>query len=270
MLLAAICGVTILSGQSHGATPTTRPATRPAELDRDFQTTATETTRRLHDCVEILRQRPLLDENALAEQLRPALHKLDASIGSTRSSNFGASRSFEAEACFLDFTAEMMHFGAAMNRIRAVKPAQADRIVALIRTDAPLFKGAAEGMLRSAMRDVASDRKNAAISILQTLRSQIELYKLQHRDMAPDLGSGWDQFLYHTDAAGNVDAKAPYGPYVQRAPVNPLTGGSKTKVLELQKSRQINHDGYKGCDFVFDRAGGQFYMVDADGRLFDE
>jgi hypothetical protein len=166
--------------------------------------------------------------------------------------------------------AEMMHFGAAMDRIRSMDPSQAERIVALIRTDAPLFKSAGDAMLRSAFREAAGDKKNAAISVVQTLRSQIELYKLQHRDVPPDLGSGWDQFLYHTDAAGNVDAKAPYGPYVQRTPVNPLTGGSRTKVVELPATRQIAQEGYKGFDYVFDHARGHFYLVDADGKIFNE
>lgn len=73
-------------------------------------------------------------------------------------------------------------------------------------------------------------RKSNMTSQLQTLRSQIELYKLQHRDQVPDLLNGWNQFTMYTDDAGNTSATATpvfkFGPYVQSAPVNPLTGSS--------------------------------------------
>ena len=76
-------------------------------------------------------------------------------------------------------------------------------------------------------------RKSNMKSQLQTLRSQIELYKLQHRDTPPVLsGSDWSPMLVCTNDAGvekttaptNVpDATYKFGPYMQAAPVNPLT-----------------------------------------------
>jgi len=38
-------------------------------------------------------------------------------------------------------------------------------------------------------------RKSSLVSQLQTLRSQIELFKLQHGDTLPDLLTNWDPFL---------------------------------------------------------------------------
>jgi len=69
-------------------------------------------------------------------------------------------------------------------------------------------------------------------SQLQTLRSQIALYKLQHRDIAPSQTSTtfWDQLTKFSDDAGNVNATKTtvfkYGPYYEAAVVNPLTNSS--------------------------------------------
>jgi general secretion pathway protein G len=89
----------------------------------------------------------------------------------------------------------------------------------------PQFTSASEDARKSNMR-----------SQLQTLRSQIELYKLQHRDLPPPLtGTDWSAMLVCTNDAGvekttaptNVpDATYKFGPYMQAAPVNPLTNSS--------------------------------------------
>src|SRR5204863_7923578 len=58
-------------------------------------------------------------------------------------------------------------------------------------------------------------RKSSLASQLQTLRSQIELYKLQHGDTLPNLPAGWTPLT--TVAAYNGTN---FGPYMQSAPVN--------------------------------------------------
>src|SRR5690242_14736958 len=71
-------------------------------------------------------------------------------------------------------------------------------------------------------------RESNVRSQLQTLRSQIELYKLQHKDVPPALvTSTWTCFTSYTDIDGDVGAKDAthiYGPYMNSAPVNPLSG----------------------------------------------
>ena len=75
-------------------------------------------------------------------------------------------------------------------------------------------------------------RESNVRSQLQTLRSQIELYKLQHKDVAPALVTGgagqWEVFTQYTDIDGDVSAAKTathiYGPYMNSAPVNPLSG----------------------------------------------
>jgi prepilin-type N-terminal cleavage/methylation domain-containing protein len=77
-------------------------------------------------------------------------------------------------------------------------------------------------------------RKSSLASTVQTVKSQIELYKLQHKDKAPllitDAAGQWEVFLQYSDIDGGL-AAAPdltvtppinLGPYMQTAPVNPL------------------------------------------------
>jgi len=74
-----------------------------------------------------------------------------------------------------------------------------------------------------------SARANSTFAQLQTLRSQIQLYKLQHNDTLPDLVTNqWTQILGTTNVSGAVDTTAAgiYGPYLQTTPKNPLNGNS--------------------------------------------
>src|ERR1051325_9122974 len=73
-------------------------------------------------------------------------------------------------------------------------------------------------------------RKSSLVSQLQTLRSQIELFKLQHSDKLPNLVADWTPMTTKTDITGAAwTAGTGYGPYMQAIPVNPLTGGSVVK-----------------------------------------
>jgi general secretion pathway protein G len=70
---------------------------------------------------------------------------------------------------------------------------------------------------------------NSLCSDLQTLRSQIELYKVQHNDTPPTLANFEDQMIYCTTIAGvdndvkTRDATHEFGPYLERLPENPFT-----------------------------------------------
>jgi general secretion pathway protein G len=74
-------------------------------------------------------------------------------------------------------------------------------------------------------------RQSALMQNLYTLRSQIQLYRLQHAGEPPVLHEGTlPQLLTRTDMAGvsgPVGNEHPYGPYLPRGiPVNPVTGRS--------------------------------------------
>jgi general secretion pathway protein G len=66
-------------------------------------------------------------------------------------------------------------------------------------------------------------RESALLSQLQTLRSQIELYKLQHMDVLPDLVTNWNPMTTKTDISGAASVNPnDFGPYMQSAPTNPI------------------------------------------------
>jgi general secretion pathway protein G len=68
-----------------------------------------------------------------------------------------------------------------------------------------------------------SARESSLQSTLQTLRSQIQLYKLQHGDALPNLVTDWTPLTAST-TYGNPQQT--FGPYMQAAPINPLNGCS--------------------------------------------
>src|SRR5437763_4173619 len=74
--------------------------------------------------------------------------------------------------------------------------------------------------------DAQNARLNSLQSTLQTLRSQIELYKIQHNDMAPTLAGmlNWAILTGKTDAVGQMKPDGTFGPYMTQIPVNPITG----------------------------------------------
>src|SRR3954464_7543454 len=64
-------------------------------------------------------------------------------------------------------------------------------------------------------------RKNSLTSQLQTMRSQLELYKLQHLDQLPTVLIGgspdWSQLTNKTNNSGTTGTTTayPFGPYLQ-------------------------------------------------------
>jgi general secretion pathway protein G len=108
-------------------------------------------------------------------------------------------------------------------------------------------------------------RQNSVRSQLQTLRSQIELYKLQHNDDLPDLVTNWTQLTTVTDATGVAPSagEQSFGPYMQAAPVNSLNNSIVV----------VNGDGSaaaaSACGFVYDYAAaagtGKIFATDTNG-----
>lgn len=65
------------------------------------------------------------------------------------------------------------------------------------------------------------------VAQLQTIRSQLELYQVQHNGSYPDLSTNWNQLTQTTDVAGLTTGND-FGPYLQRSPVNPFENSSTT------------------------------------------
>jgi general secretion pathway protein G len=79
-------------------------------------------------------------------------------------------------------------------------------------------------------------RKSSLVSQLQTLRSQLELYKLQHLDKLPTGLTGgtsnWAQLTTKSNADGTTSGGSlTFGPYMQSAPTNPLNNSSSVKIV---------------------------------------
>src|SRR5213080_4824612 len=86
-------------------------------------------------------------------------------------------------------------------------------------------------------------REIALLSQLQTLRSQIELYKLQHFDKLPDL-------VTNGNGVASVNPND-FGPYMQSAPTNPInTLSNVTNGNTALAAAAVD------CGFIFDYAAG--------------
>jgi len=114
-------------------------------------------------------------------------------------------------------------------------------------------------------------RESALASDLQTVRSQLELYKVQHMEHYPDEvnadGTAWaadtDNFVSRltskTDAYGNIDASGQFGPYLQKFPSNPFASAN---VDSVECGDAQTADGDPG--WFFNTDSGAFAANDAD------
>lgn len=100
-------------------------------------------------------------------------------------------------------------------------------------------------------------RLSSLCSDLQTLRSQIQLYKIQHKDDLPGAGTAsWeDAMTDSTDIDGAVNVNGPYGPYIQQLPKNPFNDLNTVRI-DLAVAG-ANTEGWR-----FDSTSGAFQADD--------
>jgi general secretion pathway protein G len=116
-------------------------------------------------------------------------------------------------------------------------------------------------------------RESALKSDLQTLRSQLELYKVQHLDHYPneyydatagawtaDTGNFVARLTGTTDLYGQTSG-SDYGPYLQQFPTNPFANAN-TSSVEFGTGAPGSADGDPG--WYFDTDAGQVYANTAD------
>ncbi len=93
--------------------------------------------------------------------------------------------------------------------------------------------------------DASTDTQVSSLRTnLQTLRGQIELYRLQHGSY-PTLTNFVDQMTKKTDADGTVNqTTGKFGPYLQAIPVNPLNNSAEitSNTSETAKGWYYNQD----------------------------
>jgi hypothetical protein len=111
-----------------------------------------------------------------------------------------------------------------------------------------------------------SGSESADVSMIQTIRSQFALYKLQHNDNDVDLVRypNWEQLTGRTRVDGTPDPAGKYGPYFARVPVNSRNGSSAVEVLPKVPARYRTS---KKVGFVKDGDSGRIWLVDEGGAV---
>ena len=106
------------------------------------------------------------------------------------------------------------------------------------------------------------DAKDSMLrSDLQTMRSQLELYKIQHLDHWPTLADFHSQLTGMTDPAGQPQVRGQepcFGPYLRHMPKNPFSGDST-----------VGNGPVGSSDWYYNEATGDFRPNDsADHRAW--
>lgn len=102
-------------------------------------------------------------------------------------------------------------------------------------------------------------RASSMAGDLQTVRSQIELYKVQHKDQLPDTtdsASFIASLTTRTDADGNAGGNL--GPYLHKFPTNPYATAAGVSIGTTAPT--------DGTGWWFDTSVDQFKGLDADGN----
>jgi len=113
--------------------------------------------------------------------------------------------------------------------------------------------------------NASSDARNSSLtSQMQTLRSQVELYKMQHKDTWPTATGlataawDWTKLTGKTDDAGAAGGNL--GPYLQQAPRNSLNDNNTVAAAPAA-----------GVGFVFDSTTGKIFATGTDEtKYFNE
>jgi general secretion pathway protein G len=125
---------------------------------------------------------------------------------------------------------------------------------------------AALGVLKAVLNPKAAADEARLSSLetnLQTIRSQLLLYKTQHNEMYPGADFGLNftpQLTQYTDFSGKTSAAAspqfPFGPYLQNLPANPFSGSRA--VMIVNNPATGFHPPEKDGGWWFNAATGEF------------
>lgn len=100
-------------------------------------------------------------------------------------------------------------------------------------------------------------KKSSCQSSLQSLRSQIQLFKIEHNDTPPALATFRADMITKTErdsaATAGDDSGNEVGPYIQEVPSNPWN-----------QSRTIGAADVAGVGWVYDETDGSIYLGVAD------
>ncbi len=124
-------------------------------------------------------------------------------------------------------------------------------------------------------------RKSSLVSQLQTMRSQVELFKLQHRDTYPTsdgtLTGTWDWSLLigKTNDDRTTTGTPKFGPYLQATPVNPINdasvGAASSTMLVVATDPAYGAAVTGPGGWVLSQSTGKIYATSKlGGKIYDE
>ena len=134
-------------------------------------------------------------------------------------------------------------------------------------------------------------KQSSLVTMVQSLRSQIAPFKLQHNDMLPGAsplkdtggmfveGTFWDQLTLFSKLDGTTAVAKDtatgfvYGPYMQSTPVNPLVAAANaSKVKDAVFNAGVAAGA--GFGFIYDYAGGsgsgKVWGIDASDNMINQ
>ncbi|MBN1126222.1 MAG: prepilin-type N-terminal cleavage/methylation domain-containing protein [Sedimentisphaerales bacterium] len=94
---------------------------------------------------------------------------------------------------------------------------------------------------------------NSLRADLQTMRSQIELYKVQHLGQLPTVAAFEAQMTDETDINGGTTGALDYGPYLERIPTNQFVNSDVVAAADAA-----------GVGWVYDAAEGTITAATTD------
>ena len=111
--------------------------------------------------------------------------------------------------------------------------------------------------------DASTEAKTSSLCTdLQTMRSQIELYKIQHNDLLPAAaGEVQADFEARMTAQTDIDGNAgtDYGPYIQQIPTNQFNDSKTIRIEAGASTAGAATDGW-----VFNTDTGSFHADTAN------
>jgi hypothetical protein len=158
----------------------------------------------------------------------------------------------------------------AAKPVAATPPTSSPPVPASAAPAAPVARSEPSLPAPHPMPGTPQQRADALMSQLQMLRTEIEMYKLQHTDLAPDFPRFpfWEQMARRTRGDGAIDGKGSFGPYLDRRPVNPMNGFTKIEcVPRVAYDYQV---GGQQIGYVFDTSTGRLMATDDKGGIWRE
>ncbi len=110
--------------------------------------------------------------------------------------------------------------------------------------------------------DSTKDAKESSVNFnLHTMRSQIELYKVQHDGITPS--GTLAELLVSTNSQGTVGTGAafPYGPYMRVIPDNPFNNSNTVTVITSDPATALN---VTGAGWLYNATTGGIWIDHTD------